>query len=333
VGDACPTSPSDPVIELNDGMPHTVHTGDVRDDYRLSCNNSTMNDMVFRLTLAAPSDVTLSIATSRGAVFASLRDSPCGAPAVERMCRVGDTVPLTIAARSLPAGTYWLIAEDLLDPDVTVAATIATPPVPTVMYAATTPADATFVNACAVPGHATLALPSPDNSFASVPAAAVPFPLRMYDVASTAVSASANGWLSLMSTLAVGTVGGPTEGPMLPDPAPPNLTVAPYWTDLFQRAGTGQVCYATTGTAPNRSFVVEWSDFHYCCTDDPSVHLTFEVVFHEAAGAANNVIDVIYNEMDGAHAANAGIENSTGDVGSVIPGPFTPPRAVRFTPM
>jgi hypothetical protein len=256
-------------------------------------------------------------------------------PASERFCHGTFTSPLTTRARSLPAGTYWLVVENSDNPDVTVTAAITTPPTPTVTYAMSTPTGVTFFDACSAAGHGTVPFSSPDDSTATFPASASPFPLRMFGLAAAAdVPVCTNGWLSLMATTTTS-----LSSDSLPSDVPPNLVIAPYWDDLYQRAaggsmGAGSVCYAATGTAPNRRFVVQWNNFHFCCSDDPAVHLTFEVVFNEAATAtANNVIDVVYNRMDGASdPSTAGIENDTGDVGYTISPPFTAPRVVRFTP-
>ena len=56
--------------------------------------------------------------------------------------------------------------------------------------------------------------------------------------------------------------------------------------DLMLRTG---VCTATMGLAPTRQFVIQWSDAHFCCTDDPAVHLNFEVVLNETSNPGNLV--------------------------------------------
>ncbi|MGD8452223.1 MAG: S8 family serine peptidase [Phycisphaerae bacterium] len=58
---------------------------------------------------------------------------------------------------------------------------------------------------------------------------------------------------------------------------PGALSLAPYWDDLS--ANTGRVCYATIGTAPHRTFIVEWYDRrHWPGTGDGA---TFQVQIFE----------------------------------------------------
>jgi hypothetical protein len=133
-GDACPIGATD-AVELNDGLPHTLSLSAMEDDFRLSCNSTTgleVRDVVYRLTLAAPADVNFTLTTSLSSwTFVSLRDSPCEGPATERLCRSAFSTAFPLLRQaSLPAGTYWLVVENGSNPDVTVTATITTPPVP-----------------------------------------------------------------------------------------------------------------------------------------------------------------------------------------------------------
>jgi hypothetical protein len=191
-------------------------------------------------------------------------------------------------------------------------------------------ANAGVVDVCALPG-ARRVLAGVDDQQAMIPepgAPPIPFPVRFYDTLVTPpFTVSSNGWMSFLPN-----VSGSLSG-TVPNSGAPNMVVAGYWRDLFTRA-TG-ICYAPKSTGRERLWVVQWQDAHFCCSDDPSVHLTFEVTIHEARnGRANNVIDVTYSQMDGAsgQTAGAGIEDATGAVGIAIPGPFTAPRAFRFTP-
>jgi hypothetical protein len=194
---------------------------------------------------------------------------------------------------------------------------------------APSPAGVTFTDVCGTTGSSRTLI-SRDDGIAMVPETGspvtIPFPLRMYGVSVTPpLSVSSNGWMSLLPTGVSGLGGTLGHGDE------PNLTIAGVWADLVTR--DGGVCYATVGSAPNRKFIVQWQDARWCCTDDPTVHLTFQVVINEATPGANNVIDVIYQRLDGTlRSFNAGIEDDEGSAAVPIPGPFTAPRAVRFTP-
>jgi len=333
--DVCPAVEPDPAVDLNDGAMHVARMADLEDDYTLSCDSfRNARDAVFRLTLATPSDVRITGTATSGLTYASLRDAGrCVGPA-ERRCSPTAAGPgmadVDFTQRALPAGTYWLIIENTEGADVTVRAAI-TPPSPVVTYTGTeSPPGITFVDVCAMAGAGRV-LVTIDDSTVSIPMGtgpAIPFPLRMYGIdAPTTVAVSSNGWMSLTRTTTNALSG------RIPAPAEPNLTIAPYWTDTYTRAAG--VCYAAVGTAPNRSYIVQWQDLHYCCTDDPMIHMTFEVILHEAAAGANNIIDVVYSRMDGVitgRGAAAGIENDDGSDGVTIAMPFTAPRVVRFTP-
>jgi hypothetical protein len=329
-GDVCPAGAT-AAVELNDGLPHTLRLADMDDDFRLSCNATAaaeVRDVVYRLTLAAASDVSFTVATSAsGAMFASLRESPCETPAAERLCRsaFGTAFPLPLRQRSLPAGTYWLVVEATSVVDVTVTAAVTSPPAPTVVYTASTPTGVTFVDACAAPGH-TNVLALVDDGSDLVASTAIPFPVRIYDTPlATSLTISSNGYVVFGTATSL-----PRSG-AVPDPNPPNLLVAAYWLDLVTR--TNGVCLATTGAAPDRQFVMQWDDVRHF--SGGSEHLTFEIVVHEAATpTANNTIDLIYQTMTGAvDLSAAGIENDLGDLGTAVGPPWTTPRVVRLTPM
>ena len=50
--------------------------------------------------------------------------------------------------------------------------------------------------------------------------------------------------------------------------------------------------YATYGTAPNRTFVIEWRNAYY--PGNPTPNLNYEVIFNEAT-ALTGRFDVYYN--------------------------------------
>jgi hypothetical protein len=333
--DACPVTEPDPALEINDGMPHVAHLASLEDDYGLSCHTfSTSPDAVFRLTLTAPADVVVTAVPSASTTtYVSFRNSPCAIAGSQRTClSTFGTVGVRTVQHSLPAGTYWLVVEESTAGDVTVTAQITSPPAPIVNYVlGSPPAGTTFVDVCAAGVEHRTALPSADESTVLLPHTTgspiitIPFPLRMYNVNITPpLTVSSNGWMAAIpsgtSSVAFGS---------LPAPALPNMTIAPLWNDLV--LGTTGVCYAVLGTEPNRSFVVEWQDAHpFLLTG----HITFEAILYEAPAGQNNVIDMIYQSADGVESDTiGGIESDDGTLGTVVPGPFTAPRMVRFTPM
>lgn len=118
----------------------------------------------------------------------------------------------------------------------------------------------------------------------------------------------------------------PLGSPMLP-----NFVIGPYYRDQLNR---GPQCVVTVGTAPTRRWVNQWNDAANCCAlpDFMMIHLTYEVILHEGS----NVIDFVYQRLDGARPGYIGLENDTGMM-SVQPSPgLTTPmvgRNYRFTPI
>ena len=67
------------------------------------------------------------------------------------------------------------------------------------------------------------------------------------------------------------------------------------WVDQYPVTSTCPTCgvfYATYGTAPNRTFVVEWRDAYF--PGNPTPNLNYEVIFNEAT-ALTGRFDVYYN--------------------------------------
>jgi cysteine-rich repeat protein len=166
-----------------------------------------------------------------------------------------------------------------------------------------TSSAAPWRDVCALPGHTTH-LVTTDDGAALEP---LPFPFRYYSNTVSSVGISSNGMMQFGGFAGISAY---TNGP-LPNASTPDTLFA-FWDDLMTR-GVG-ICTATLGIAPNRTFVTQWSDLHYCCTDDPAVHLNFEVALNEGT----NTIDVLYGTMTGdltrasGDSATVGIQEGTG---------------------
>ncbi len=120
-----------------------------------------------------------------------------------------------------------------------------------------------------------------------------------------------NGWLSLG-------VDPHTTAPRphrLPDDSVPNAAFYPWWDDLELRS-TGKVYYKTIGTAPNRQFVVIWSDVNRKGTDENDL-LTFEVILNENGTVIFQYKDVTTGNLayDCGKNASIGLENKEGNTG------------------
>jgi hypothetical protein len=158
-----------------------------------------------------------------------------------------------------------------------------------------------YVNACGMPGVTTM-LGLTDDGSVRVP---LTFNFRYWAadlMAGAMVNVCSNGFISLDG------VANSSLGGSVPSAVTPNATIAAFWGDNMNRA-SGQ-CIATVGAAPSRRQVFQWNDAHYCCTDDPAVHTSYEVILNEGG-----TIDVLYQRMDGTRSQSVGIENQTGTMG------------------
>jgi hypothetical protein len=200
-------------------------------------------------------------------------------------------------------------------------------------YTATTIATPTFIDACTTGAHIAFMGGDRDDGYSttSVP---MGFSFTFFGHPYTELWPSANGAAAMGSAeptnLGIGGMGA------LPDYSSP-ATLAPFWDDLVVRAApTGAICTLTTGTAPNRRFVVEWLALY--AQGHTSVNLNFETVLTETS----NVIDFIYSRLDpptGAGApfadgsnASIGLQSNRGLESATHTGTVTITTGIRFTP-
>jgi hypothetical protein len=131
------------------------------------------------------------------------------------------------------------------------------------------------------------------------------FAFKFYENAYTQLYASTNGLVTF------GQGAYQYSNQRIPNPAPPNNFIAPFWDDLCVNYGgynTGKVHYTQGGTAPNRYFVVEW---YQVSRLGSSNLLTFEVVLYE-----NGDIMLQYLSLSGElQSATVGIEDDVGITG------------------
>ncbi len=165
-------------------------------------------------------------------------------------------------------------------------------------------------------------VPLTDDSVS--PAIPLGFAFNYFDANYSDIYISSNGFLSVLA----GQGNGCCTGGILPSTTIPNGVIAGWWEDLNLSAG-GAVHYHTLGAAPNRVFIVQFTDVpHY-----PSGN---EVTLQYKLFESTNVIEVHYQAAPsdgGTHSA--GIENAAGTVGvqyyrgtAALPTPL----AVRYAP-
>lgn len=156
------------------------------------------------------------------------------------------------------------------------------------------------------------------------------FPFTFYGTAYTQFALSSNGFLSF-DTLTDPALGNIT----LPNAGAPNNLIAAFWDDLDGTSTNGKIFYTTTGTAPNRRLVVQWTNTGFFLQTTPLG--TFQIILYEGS----NEIQVQYRYLvaqDGlAHgnSATVGIEDAAGTAAvlhSFNTVGLTSGQAIRFTP-
>jgi len=211
----------------------------------------------------------------------------------------------------------------------------------------------TFVDACALD-------PAPSRATGKV-TKALPFALTIFGD-SGSVKLSGYGTSMSLSygndgVVVLGTIGLPGPNSVsLPSAAAAGPAAYVFWDKLSFNGAAGDtatsaMCFAVTGSAPNRVAIVEWKNMKF--TDDKGTqndrsHLTFEVKFFEG----NDRVEYVYQTMTSAtqapraqgSAAVVGLQNglaASGAVGGYATigstkggqSPLVAPIGLTFTPV
>jgi hypothetical protein len=135
-----------------------------------------------------------------------------------------------------------------------------------------------------------------DDCTVAVP---LPFPVQFYNGIYNSANVASNGYLQFVSNNATFT------NICLPDGSQDTAIFA-HWDDLMTNiSGTDGIFTATTGVAPNRSFIIEWRTPYF-----PGVgNANFSVILHEDTPN----FEVIYGTIDqGGSSATIGVQDGTG---------------------
>ncbi len=161
-----------------------------------------------------------------------------------------------------------------------------------------------------------IALTFADNDDGSV-SLAMPFPFTFYDVPTTSISVSVNGFASF---LPIDTASSYTNV-AIPQAAAPNGMMAVWWDDLLLDTnfpGGAQIGYQVLGTAPNRRLVIEWRDVR-AVNHSSNNHRRF--TFQLALDETTHLVRLRYGETETrgnpptAVTTSAGIESMDGTAG------------------
>ncbi|MEO3972940.1 S8 family serine peptidase [Streptomyces sp. CAU 1734] len=163
----------------------------------------------------------------------------------------------------------------------------------------------TFGNACAT---STGGYPSVDQKIAltgddATERVEIPFPVPLYGKTYTAAHLSTNGTVSFG-----GTGAGDVNG-TIPSTVTPNATLYPFWDDLLIDT-RGGVHTGVVGTAPNRSYVVEWRNVVHWAAQGET--FSFAVKIGENGRVSYHYKGTTGTGLKAGSSATIGVENATG---------------------
>ncbi|MFC7720302.1 carboxypeptidase regulatory-like domain-containing protein [Nonomuraea recticatena] len=134
----------------------------------------------------------------------------------------------------------------------------------------------------------------------------LPFTVPYYGTGQSRAWVTTNGFATFAADRA--TTG---SNATLPSTGAPNLAVYPFWDDLSVDAQAG-VYTATSGTAPRRTFVIEWRNVTFY--SDTTQRMSFSVLLGEDGSIGYRYKDVD-SERERGSSATVGIENAGGTDG------------------
>ena len=112
----------------------------------------------------------------------------------------------------------------------------------------------------------------------------IPFSFTYNNTAYTTLSVTPNGFITL------GAIPGGTIYCGLQ--AAPANSIAGYGTDLVGASASSSIQYATSGTAPNRKFIIQWTDCDHYGNGNVN-HWSFQIVLNETS----NTVQVVYGSF------------------------------------
>ena len=132
----------------------------------------------------------------------------------------------------------------------------------------------------------------------------LPFPFTFYGQTYNTAFITTNGNLNFL---------GPNanfSNSSIPSPFEPNAAIYAFWDDLFVDFSDSSVRTELLGSAPDRQFVIEWRNVHFCCVSAET--LDFEIVLFENGRILTQYRNIDANGREQGNSATVGIENETG---------------------
>lgn len=155
----------------------------------------------------------------------------------------------------------------------------------------------------------------------------LPFSFNHYGTSYSRAFVSTNGHINfLASSTSFSNVGIPATGV-------PNAAIYPLWDDLNVISGSGSVRTETIGTAPNRSFVIEWRNVAFFGSS--SLTVDFEAQLNEDGSVLLSYRNLGTDPRELGNSATVGIENASGTVAlqySLNTAALSNTQSIRFVP-
>jgi subtilisin family serine protease len=131
----------------------------------------------------------------------------------------------------------------------------------------------------------------------------LPFTFTFYGQSYSSAHVATNGFINFLAPDAT------FFNSPIPSTFTPNGAIYPYWDDMFVLSDSA-VKTASLGSAPNRSFVIEWENVAYF--GDSSRRVDFEIVLHENGNMLTQYQNIADDGRERGNSATIGIENHTG---------------------
>ncbi|MFJ7962943.1 S8 family serine peptidase [Streptomyces sp. NPDC096324] len=152
-------------------------------------------------------------------------------------------------------------------------------------------------------GDTKLAIASPTAGSAPLD---LPFPVALYGKTYRSATVTIKGVLALgTSSITSANIG-------LPSTSTPNGALYPFWDNLQidTTSGNSGVYWATRGTAPHRTVVVEWRDLQFISA--PAQRISFSAVIGEDGTVSYHYKDIDGGSYENGSSATIGVEDHTG---------------------
>ncbi|WP_328907670.1 S8 family serine peptidase [Streptomyces sp. NBC_00234] len=121
----------------------------------------------------------------------------------------------------------------------------------------------------------------------------------------------ASGWISTNGALSFDAPSSATNvNSAIPHPYRLNAALYPFWDDLIVNANTGGVYTGVIGTAPHRSFVVEWRNVTQWSAQFE--RFSFSAVIGEDGKISYHYKDITGVGVESGSSATIGVENASG---------------------